>query len=42
LPINGFNSTSISIKYATKSGKITLAQKNTDELIEQKNEQEQK
>jgi hypothetical protein len=31
----------LAIKYATKSGKITLAQKITDELIEQKKDQEQ-
>ncbi|CAF1372127.1 unnamed protein product [Adineta ricciae] len=32
----------LAVKYATKSGKITLAQKITDELIEQKKEQEEK
>lgn len=32
----------LAIKYATKSGKITLAQKITDELIEQKKDQEEK
>jgi hypothetical protein len=30
----------LAIRYATKSGKITLAQKITDELIEQKKEKE--
>jgi hypothetical protein len=32
----------LAIRYATKSGKITLAQKITDELIEQKQDQEEK
>jgi len=32
----------LAIKYATKSGKITLAQKITDELIEQRKDQEEK
>ena len=32
----------LAIKYATKSGKISLAQKITDELTEQKKEQEDK
>jgi len=32
----------LAIKYATKSGKISLAQKITDELIEQKRDQEEK
>ncbi len=32
----------LAIKYATKSGKLTLAQKITDELIEQKKDQEEK
>jgi len=31
----------LAIRYATKSGKITLAQKITDELVEQKKDQEQ-
>ncbi|CAF1271941.1 unnamed protein product [Adineta steineri] len=31
----------LAVRYATKSGKITLAQKITDELIEQKKDQEQ-
>jgi len=32
----------LAIKYATKSGKITLAQKITDELIEQRKDHEEK
>ena len=32
----------LAIKYATKTGKMTLAQKITDELVEQRNDQEQK
>jgi len=32
----------LAIKYATKSGKISLAQKITDELIEQRKDQEEK
>jgi hypothetical protein len=32
----------LAIKYATKSGKLTLAQKITDELIEQKKDQEER
>jgi acetylornithine deacetylase/succinyl-diaminopimelate desuccinylase-like protein len=32
----------LAIRYATKSGKITLAQKITDELVEQRKDQEQK
>ena len=32
----------LAIKYATKSGKITLAQKVTDELVEQRKDQEEK
>ena len=32
----------LAVRYATKSGKMSLAQKITDELIEQKKEQEEK